>query len=59
MNFVRKRDGKLERFDKKRITDAIWKAAKAVGGRNYKIAEKISGDVITELINYFGEIIYL
>lgn len=34
MKFVRKRDGRLEPFDQERITNAILKAAKAVGGKD-------------------------
>ena len=42
MKYVRKRDGKLEPFDQERITIAIWKAAKAVGGKDREQAKKIS-----------------
>ena len=37
MKFVRKRDGKLELFDQERITNAIWKAAKAVGAHGIMV----------------------
>lgn len=33
VKFVRKRDGKLEPFDPKRISEAIWRVAKSVGGK--------------------------
>ena len=49
MKYVRKRDGRLEKFDNNRIINAIWKAAKAVGGKNKKIAKKLSNQVIKEL----------
>jgi len=55
MKFVRKRDGKLEPFDQERITNAIWKAAKAVGGKDREQAKRISDQVIVELQNRFGE----
>ncbi|MCW4006160.1 MAG: ribonucleoside triphosphate reductase [Candidatus Bathyarchaeota archaeon] len=55
MKFVRKRDGKLEPFDPERITIAVWKAAKAVGGRDRSQAKKISNQVIASLQNHFGE----
>ena len=55
MKFVRKRDGKLEPFDQERITKAIWKAAKAVGGKDREQAKRISDQVMAELQNRFGE----
>jgi ribonucleoside-triphosphate reductase len=55
MKYVRKRDGKLEPFDQERITKAIWKAAKAVGGKNREQAKFISDEVLAELRSRFGE----
>ena len=55
MKYVRKRDGKLEPFDQERITNAVWKAAKAVGGRNREQAKFISEEVMAELRSRFGE----
>jgi anaerobic ribonucleoside-triphosphate reductase len=55
MKYVRKRDGKLEPFDQERITKAIWKAAKAVGGKNREQAKFISDEVMAELRSRFGE----
>ena len=55
MKYVRKRDGKLEPFDKERITVAIWKGAKAVGGRDREQAKKISDQVVAELQSRFGD----
>jgi ribonucleoside-triphosphate reductase (formate) len=55
MKYVRKRDGKLEPFDQKRITNAVWKAAKAVGGKNREQAKFISEEVMAELRSRFGE----
>jgi len=55
MKFVRKRDGRLEPFDQERITNAIWKAAKAVGGKDRERAKMLSDQVIAELKKRFGE----
>ena len=55
MKFVRKRDGRLEPFDQERITNAVWKAAKAVGGKDREQAKRISDQVLAELKNRFGE----
>jgi len=54
MNYVRKRDGKLAQFDQERITNAIWKAAKAVGGKNKEPAKQLSNQVVAELEKRFG-----
>ncbi|MGA2768027.1 MAG: ribonucleoside triphosphate reductase [Candidatus Bathyarchaeia archaeon] len=55
MKSVRKRDGRLEPFDQDRITNAIWKAAKAVGGKDREQARRISDQVLAELKNRFGD----
>ncbi|MCD6445582.1 ribonucleoside triphosphate reductase [Candidatus Bathyarchaeota archaeon] len=55
MKYVRKRDGRLEPFDQERITNAIWKAAKAVGGRDRELAKKLSDQVVAMLKERFGE----
>ena len=55
MKYVRKRDGKLEPFDQERITVAIWKGAKAVGGKDREQARRISDQVVAELQSRFGE----
>ena len=49
MKYVRKRDGKLEPFDQERITNAIWKAAKAVGGKDREQPKRISDQVMAQL----------
>ncbi|NIO37337.1 ribonucleoside triphosphate reductase [Candidatus Bathyarchaeota archaeon] len=54
MKYVRKRDGRLEPFDQERITKAVWKAAKAVGGKDRKRAKKLSDNVLTLLEKRFG-----
>ncbi len=55
MKYVRKRDGKLESFDQERIANAVWKAAKSVGGKDREQARKISDQVVAELKTRFGE----
>ena len=55
MKFVLKRDSKLEPFDQERITVAIYKAAKAVGGKDKEQAKKISADVVSELNRIYGD----
>ena len=46
---IRKRDGRIVPFDARKITQAIFKAAKAVGGENYSLAEELTGKVINFL----------
>ncbi|MEM2563784.1 MAG: ribonucleoside triphosphate reductase [Candidatus Bathyarchaeia archaeon] len=55
MRYVRKRDGKLEPFDQERITNAIWKATKAVGEEDRELAKRLSDKVVDELRKRFGE----
>jgi anaerobic ribonucleoside-triphosphate reductase len=55
MKYVRKRDGRLEPFDQNRITEAVWKAAKAVGGRDRRQAQEISDKVVQLLLKRFGD----
>jgi len=55
MKYVRKRDGRLEEFDSNRITNAIWKAAKAVGGKDREQAERLSKQVVDILKQKFGD----
>ncbi len=46
---IRKRDGRVVPFDRQKITEAIFKAAKAVGGEDRNIAEILTGQVIEYL----------
>jgi len=55
MKFVLKRDSKLEPFDQERITNAIWKAVKAVGGKDREQAKRVSDQVVADLKNRYGE----
>ncbi len=51
---VRKRDGRLVPFNKDKIVTAIFKAARAVGGREKRLARKLSEKVVEKLENKFG-----
>ncbi len=55
MKFVLKRDSKLEPFDQERITIAIWKAVKSVGGRDKAQAKHISDAVVADLQKAYGD----
>jgi ribonucleoside-triphosphate reductase (formate) len=43
---IKKRDGKVVDFNPVKITDAIWKAAQAVGGKDYKKASQLTDKVL-------------
>jgi len=43
---IRKRDGRVVDFDTDKITEAIWKAAQAVGGKDRGTAEKLSAEIV-------------
>jgi ribonucleoside-triphosphate reductase (formate) len=49
VNKIRKRDGSVVLFKKEKVAEAIWKAAKAVGGKNKERAEVLSEMVAEEL----------
>jgi uridine kinase len=46
---VVKRDGTVVPFNRERITNAIYRAAVAVGGRNREIAEDLTDEVVDVL----------
>jgi len=46
---IRKRDGRVVSFNSEKITDAIFKAARAVGGSDRGIAENLTRQVIKSL----------
>jgi ribonucleoside-triphosphate reductase len=52
---IRKRNKKLVPFDKEKITEAIWKAAQSVGGKDRKTAERLARKVVTILEFQYGE----
>jgi anaerobic ribonucleoside-triphosphate reductase len=48
---IMKRDGRIVPFDKEKIVDAIFKAARAVGGNDRKTAEQLA-DKVVEILGY-------
>src|SRR4030043_1950763 len=46
---IKKRDGKIVDFNPVKITEAIWKAAQAVGGKDYRRAGELTNKVINIL----------
>ncbi|MEE0858766.1 MAG: anaerobic ribonucleoside triphosphate reductase [Acutalibacteraceae bacterium] len=55
IEYIEKRDGRKVRFDLQKITDAIFKAAQAVGGNDYSSAEKLAEQVRSTLEQENGE----
>lgn len=53
--YVIKRNGKVVPFDKSKIANAIFKAARAVGGENKKIAEALADEVVLFLYTIKGD----
>lgn len=51
---IKKRDGKVVDFNPVKINDAIWQAAQAVGGKDYRRASQLTEMVIDELENNLG-----
>jgi len=54
---IRKRNGKIVAFDKTKITEAIFKAAQAVGGSDRKLAEELTDEVVKVAEQRFGDLI--
>lgn len=52
---IRKRDGRLMEFNESKITDAIFKAAQAVGGEDRTLAMELTLDVLKLLRQNFGD----
>jgi len=52
---VRKRDGSVVSFESEKITNAIWKAVKAVGGTDQEKAKYISDLVVKQLEEKYGQ----
>ena len=50
---IRKRDGRIADFDKSKITNAIFKAAVAVGGEDREVAEKLADRVVAIVYEKF------
>jgi ribonucleoside-triphosphate reductase len=51
---IRKRDGRIVDFDANKITEAIWKAAQSVGGKDRSIAEKLTKEVVRRINEKFA-----
>src|SRR5712692_8461271 len=51
---IKKRDGRTVEFNKDKITEAVWKAAKEVGGEDRQLAEDVSSKVVTYLSRNFS-----
>jgi ribonucleoside-diphosphate reductase alpha chain len=46
---IKKRDGRIVDFDSDKITEAIWKASQAVGGKDKKLAVELTEQVVEKL----------
>jgi len=46
---IRKRDGRIVDFDFNKIAEAIWKAAKAIGGKDRALSVKLAEQVVETL----------
>ncbi|HUX01004.1 MAG: anaerobic ribonucleoside-triphosphate reductase [Phycisphaerae bacterium] len=55
IHHIRKRDGRVMPFDQAKIADAIFKAAKAVGGEDRFIAEELAGAVGDYLARHYED----
>ncbi len=53
---IRKRDGSIVLFNKDKISEAIWKAAKSVSGYDKKESERLCNMVVSELDKKYGEL---
>jgi len=51
---VRKRDNSIVDFDENKITEAIWKAAQAVGGKDKELSRQLAGEVVSIVNEKFG-----
>lgn len=54
VEYVRKRDGRIERFEPEKITRAIFKSAVACGGKDYDKAEALCKQVIAIIDANYG-----
>jgi len=52
---IRKRDGRVVDFTKEKITSAIFKAARQVGGEDYETAENLTERVISYLFKHIKD----
>ncbi|MEM4649293.1 MAG: ribonucleoside triphosphate reductase, partial [Candidatus Bathyarchaeia archaeon] len=51
---IRKRDGRIVEFNANKITEAIWKAAQSVGGKDRSTAEKLTKEVVRRVNEKFA-----
>lgn len=56
---VKKRDGRIVKFDRERIATGIYKAAESVGGKDRKRAEEITEEVVKRLITRYSKRKYI
>jgi ribonucleoside-diphosphate reductase alpha chain len=49
INKIKKRDGRIADFDSDKISEAIWKASKTVGGKDRNMAVKLAKQVVAKL----------
>ncbi|MBS4015868.1 MAG: anaerobic ribonucleoside-triphosphate reductase [Candidatus Latescibacteria bacterium] len=54
--YVEKRDGKIHEFNKEKITAAIFKAARSVGGEDRNTAAALAEKVIAYLVNKYQNV---
>jgi len=52
---VKKRDGRIVDFDETKIANAIWKAAKSVGGKDRDLAFSLAKKVVIELEKIYSD----
>lgn len=52
---IKKRNGTITDFDQAKITEAIWKAAKSVGGKDKELAQQISNQVAAVLEVFYKD----
>jgi len=53
---IRKRDGSVVLFNTNKITEAIWKAVKSVGGRDREKAKYLSDFIVKKLEEKYGDL---
>ena len=56
---IRKRDGRVVEFDETKITDAIFEAAKSVGGADRQLAMELTLNVLKALKNKISRLLML
>ncbi|MBD3310270.1 anaerobic ribonucleoside-triphosphate reductase [Candidatus Woesearchaeota archaeon] len=53
--YIKKRDGKIVSFDVSRISDAIFRAARSVGGEDRKLSDEIAQKVADDIFDNFDK----